>query len=241
MKYFVLLAHVTVFLSSVLAGDTLYEVGGRLARENAHITLNKRQTTSLACNRAIDAVPEECRQYLVLNVSDSAACSEACAKPLYIAFQECYDRNVHVFDIGVMFDLICARNAAGERCADVFNNLTFDACASPSFCSAQCAREMKEVGFESNCCLYTFNVIFHSSKTLIDRLFAACGLDHAGSCTGAFSGEPIVPAGPPTVSTRPVTVSAETPTLSVGLSAGLSTVAVSYLILLASLLIVMTL
>ena len=113
-------------------------------------------------------------------------------------------------DLGVM----CARNLADERCTDVFNNVTFAMLSVLPSALLSVPTNWRN-GIESNCCLYTY-VQYVFIKTYVEELFAACGVDHAGSCIGAFFGE-------------------------LTLSAGLSTVTVNYLILVASLLIVMTL
>ena len=86
---------------------------------------------------------------------------------------------------------------------------------SSDFCPASCSQELKEKDIGSDCCTYSRSVLYSSVSDTNDIL-DECGVDHAGLCIGAFSGEPIV-------------------------SAGLSTVVVNYLILVASLLIVMTL
>ena len=226
MKYFVLLAVVTVFLSSVLAGDSLWRTRRGY---NPDVALNRRQL-SARCSSALSALPAECREYFNADITDSAPCNETCGRPIYDAHQVCDDLS-DTTDIAAIFDLQCARNKDGKTCADVFNDIDIDCDElSPDFCPALCAQELKESDIESDCCLYTLFVI-SLNVSFTNGALDACGIDHAGSCIGAFSGEPIVLSeGPPTVSAKPPTMSGE-----------LSTIAVSYLILMASLLVVMIL
>ena len=54
------------------------------------------------------------------------------------------------------FDLQCAKNKAGKRCADVFEGIHIDECdLTPEFCTVRCAQELKKNDIKSDCCLYT--------------------------------------------------------------------------------------
>ena len=142
------------------------------------------------CSYAVSALPAGCMQYLYgFNISDSASCNEVCGRPIYKVYKECSDELAPDFDLKKLFDLRCAKNKAGKKCADVFNGVdrplkVFCYDATPDFCSTQCANDLRK--HESDCCLYAYNVIF------LNTTFVACGVGPAGSCTGAFSGEPIV-------------------------------------------------
>ena len=193
MKYFVLLAVVTVFFSSVLAGGTFWLARGGYSFDAA---LNNQQL-SASCNDTLDALPAECVQYLYADYFDSTPCSETCGRPLYNVYQVC--DIVTDFNFSALFDLQCTKNKAGKRCADVFNDFDFECGdASPESCPASCTQELKQNDIESDCCLYTLFVVF-SNTTFADDLLDECGVDHTGSCSGAFSGEPIVFIGYSTV------------------------------------------
>ena len=198
MKYFVLLALVTIFLSSVLAGDTLWRTRGGYSPD---VTLNNRQL-SARCNDTMDDLPPECLQYLDDDIN--AFCSTTCGRLLYDTSLVC-----DYTDSAAYVDFLCAKNKAGKRC----NSFDLECDVNPDFCPPRCAQELKENDIESDCCLYTY-LLLGSNTTYVDGALDECGVNHTDSCIGAFSGEPIV-------------------------SAGLFTV--SYLILVASLLIVMTL
>ena len=192
MKYFVLLAVVTV--CQLCAGWGSTESSYRIRFDAA---LNNQQF-SASCNDTLDALPAECVQYLDADYFDSTPCSKTCGSPLYNVYEVC--DLVTELDYSQVFDLQCAKNKAGKTCADVFNDYDLDKCgdSSPESCSAQCAQELKKNDIESDCCLYTLFVI-GSNTTFADDLFDECGVDHTGSCSGAFSGKPIVSAGLSTV------------------------------------------
>ena len=187
MKY---LAIFTVFLTT-LHVLTANEAENNYGRE----ALNKRQLDSQACNDIFNKIPEECLQFadeIDLYFNESTPCSETCGEPLYNYFTEC-------FEDGPAFDLQCAINGAGERCADILNSYDIFGCnfsSIPDSCTATCAEELKQNNIESDCCLYSILVVLNfnlQNATYVDEFLRDCNVRHASSCIGAFSGEPIVP------------------------------------------------
>lgn len=180
MKY---LAIFTVFLTT-LHVLTANEAENNYGRE----ALNKRQLDSQACNDIFNKIPEECLQFadeIDLYFNESTPCSETCGEPLYNYFIEC-------FEGGSEFDLQCAINGAGERCADILNSYDILGCnfsSIPDSCTATCAEELKQNNIESDCCLYSILVLLQNA-TYVEEFLKDCNVRHASSCIGAFSGKP---------------------------------------------------
>ena len=164
-----------------------------------------------SCTNLRDAISDDCADFsdpsLIVGKAFSdpsefltAFCQKQCAKQVF-DFVSCVNKTE-----ATQIDFLCSESSSGTDCAllttnEAFNSAVEGVCkdATDKQCSLQCQQTIRGVSEAFGCCLYSYTAL-DTNVTYTNALYAQCGVDNPGLCTGGISNEELNAPGSETES-----------------------------------------
>ena len=155
--------------------------------------------TSARCSSLLNAIPATCQDVstkdliFVSAFSNPAGfqesfCNGDCAKPVYEYINEC----VNSTD-AANIDFLCSQTPSGTQCVNILRDQSLDTVldgvcrdATDKQCSRSCQVAVEGFAKTYGCCLFTYSAL-DTNVTYTNGLYAQCGADHPGLCTGGIT------------------------------------------------------
>ena len=155
--------------------------------------------TNAMCNNLRNAIPAVCQPfsniyYILLSASSdpdgfqTKFCKSECAGPVYDYINECVNKTE-----ATILDFLCSTTPAGTNCANIANDTALDTAldgvckdASNRQCSQGCQSALEGFNKVYGCCLFTSSAL-DTNVTYTNGLWAQCGADNPGLCTGGIT------------------------------------------------------
>ena len=115
-------------------------------------------------------------------------CNADCAKPVYDYINECVNSTEAVY-----IDFLCSQTPSGTQCVNILRDQSLDTVldgvcrdATDKQCSRDCQVAVEAFAKSYGCCFFTFSAL-DTNVTYTNGLYAQCGADNPGLCTGGIT------------------------------------------------------
>ena len=155
--------------------------------------------TSARCGSLRNAIPATCQDVSTIDTifflaySNHSAfhdrfCKGNCASPVYEYINECVNSTEAVY-----IDFLCSQTPSGTQCVNILSDESLDTVlegvcrdATDKQCSRDCQVSVEGFAKTYGCCLFTYSAL-DTNVTHANGLYAQCGADNPGLCTGGIS------------------------------------------------------
>ena len=164
-------------------------------RPASSATESTEKPTSMRCGSLFNAIPAMCQNmssfHSISNLDgfNDRFCKGNCAKPVFEYINECVNTTNAAY-----IDFLCSQTPSGTQCVNIIlSDKTLDTVfegvcrnATDKQCSQQCHVALEGFAKTYGCCLFTYYAL-NTNVTYTNGLYAQCGADNPGLCTGGIS------------------------------------------------------